>query len=274
MVEPPGDESAAPLGPEVREALFELQRYLSDSIAPLMVAESVEVLLDYPADLAAHEINAWTTAQFRGRMGALPLSDYLFHAVDKIHQLGLYKLLPLDRLGRYLDDLVTIVLSQCPEEDRDLLRANLARLGEGSTVLAAPVDVLHRQVGSQAPSASGGRTEAVPAATPEVVAKSLKRFTLLLERWEAAASGGPRGPGLPGESSGTGGVGAGGAAATDKAEEAARKKKRDEELLSQLLANAVAGANSDSELANSLEKLRRLGLEMQTAEAFRVLGRS
>ena len=43
---------------------------------------------------------------------------------------------------------------QCPEEDRDLLRTNLSRLGEGSAALAAPVDMLHRQAGSQGSLAS------------------------------------------------------------------------------------------------------------------------
>ena len=72
------EEEQQPLDPDVREALFELQRYLSDSLAPLMVADSVNLLLDYPADLAAVEIQAWTTAQFRSaKTGAglgLPLS--------------------------------------------------------------------------------------------------------------------------------------------------------------------------------------------------------
>ena len=212
-------------------------------------------------------------------MGAVPVSDYLFHAVDKIHQLGQYRLVPQDRLSQYLGALVSVVVEQCPDEDRDLLRANLARLGEGSTVLAAPVDVLHRQVGSQGSLASNvtGTAGAGPA-PPEAVAKSLKRFALLLERWEAA--GGPKaGGGGPAETTATGtgtGTGSGRPAAAegDKTEPSARARRKDDALLSQLLTNAAAGATSDGELAKSLDKLRRMGLEMQTAEAFRVLGRS
>ncbi len=257
---------------DVREALAELQRYLSDSIAPMMVAESAELLFDYPAELAAFEINAWTMAQYRGRMGAVPVSDYLFHAVDKIHQLGQYRLVPLDRLARYLEELVPVVVGQCPEEDRDLLQTNLARLGEGSAALAAPVDMLHRQVGSQGSLASNAPGPGgMATAPPEAVSKSLKRFSLLLERWEATA-GAKAGSGSP-ASTGTG-TGGPGAAEDDRTEQSARARKKDEALLSQLLSNAAAGATSDAELASSLEKLRRIGLEMQTAEAFRVLGRS
>jgi len=274
------DGNPPELAADVREALGELQRYLSDSIAPLMVAEAVELLFDYPVELAALEINAWTAAQYRGRMGAVPVSDYLFHAVDKIYQLGQYRLVPQERLSQYLGALVPVVVEQCPEEDRDLLRGNLARLGEGSSILAAPVDVLHRQLGSQGSLASNvpgaaGAAGAAPA-PPEEVSRSLKRFSLLLERWEAAG-GGKAGAGNPGETTATGtGTGSGrpGTADGERAEASARARKKDEALLSQLLANAAAGATSDGELAKSLEKLRRIGLEMQTAEAFRVLGRS
>lgn len=277
MVEREDDGNPPELAADVREALGELQRYLSDSIAPLMVAEALELLFDYPVELAAFEINAWTAAQYRGRMGAVPVSDYLFHAVDKIHQLGQYKLVPAERLSQYLGALVPVVVEQCPEEDRDLLRGNLARLGEGSTVLAAPVDVLHRQIGSQGSLASSvtgpaGAAGAAPAPT-EAVAKSLKRFSLLLERWEAAG-GLKAGGGVAAETAASG-TGAGRLpAGDDRTEPSASARKKDEALLSQLLANAAAGATSDGELAKSLDKLRRIGLEMQTAEAFRVLGRA
>jgi hypothetical protein len=278
VVEREVDGNPPELAADVREALGELQRYLSDSIAPLMVAEAMELLFDYPVELAAFEINAWTAAQYRGRMGAVPVSDYLFHAVDKIHQLGQYRLVPEERLSRYLGALVPAVVEQCPEEDRDLLRGNLARLGEGSALLAAPVDMLHRQLGSQGSLASNvpgaaGAAGAAPA-PPEAVAKSLKRFALLLERWEAA--GGPKaGPGGAAETTAAGtGTGRPPAPGDEKAGPSAAARKKDEALLSQLLATAAGGATSDGELAKSLEKLRRIGLEMQTAEAFRVLGRS
>src|SRR5262249_46250023 len=47
-------------GWEVREALFELQRYLSDQIAPLMVVDEVEILAGQPPELTATEIRNWT----------------------------------------------------------------------------------------------------------------------------------------------------------------------------------------------------------------------
>jgi hypothetical protein len=39
--------------PELREALYELQQYLSDRLAPLMVADSLGLLLALPPQLVA-----------------------------------------------------------------------------------------------------------------------------------------------------------------------------------------------------------------------------
>ena len=277
MADPPAPEERREVTSDVREALVELQRYLSDSIAPLMVAESMALLLDYPAELAAFEINAWTAAQFRGKLGAVPVSDYLYHAVDKIFQLGSYSLLPKERVREYLDELIPIVVHQCPEDDRELLRSSLARLGEGDSVVASPVEVLRRQVGSQNPlateSGAGGAGGGRDAVVHEDLTRKLKRFTMLLERWESGTGDAEKGP--PGTDS-TAGASAGGAGSRAAAREAtaAERRKKNEALLSQLLANAAVGADSDKELAGALDKLRRIGLEMQTAEAFRVLGRA
>src|ERR1700690_2062824 len=140
------EEEPQPLDPDVREALFELQRYLSDVLAPLMVADSVNLLLDYPANLAANEIQVWTTAQFRGARRA-PISDYLYHAVEKLHAMGHYQLVPKDPLQRYIEELKPLVLELCPPADRDLLTRNLARPGTTESILAAPVEILRRQGG-------------------------------------------------------------------------------------------------------------------------------
>ena len=275
------------ISPDVREALSELQRYLSDSIAPLMVAEAVNILLDFPVELAAFEINAWTAAQFRGNMATVPVSDYLFHAVDKIFQLSSYGLVPTERLREYLDELIPIVEQQCPEEDRELLHANLARLGEGDSVVAAPVELLRRQVGSQNPLASekgtgaGGARGAGGREGPREgdIPKKLKRFEMLLERWESMSGEGEKGAAGAGSTTGSGkgsseSQSGGGAAAKKKPTAATERRENNEALLSQLLANAATGAASDGELSSALEKLRRIGLEMQTADAFRVLGRA
>ena len=54
----------APVADEdLQEAIFEFQQYLSDHKPPLMVADSVDVLLRYPPDFVAAQIQAWVGAQ-------------------------------------------------------------------------------------------------------------------------------------------------------------------------------------------------------------------
>ena len=87
--------SAQPPNPELDEALVELQQYLSDAVAPLIVADSVQLLMKYPPDVVANAIRAWTGAQYRrGSAAAVPVSDYLFHTLKKIHLMAEFRLVP------------------------------------------------------------------------------------------------------------------------------------------------------------------------------------
>src|SRR5207247_9302613 len=89
-------------GWEVRESLFELQRYLSDQIAPLMVHDSIEVLLRLPPELAANEIQAWSAEQYSISGAQTPVSDYYFHALKKLHLMAEYTLISEQVLAPYL----------------------------------------------------------------------------------------------------------------------------------------------------------------------------
>jgi len=64
------------LDPEAREALEELEQYLSDILPPLVVADSVKLLLKYPPELTASAIHSWTVSQLRAGTDIL-VSDYL-----------------------------------------------------------------------------------------------------------------------------------------------------------------------------------------------------
>jgi len=48
---------------ELREAVSELQQYLSDRVPPLMVVDSVALLVQQPPQLLAAEIGAWVAYQ-------------------------------------------------------------------------------------------------------------------------------------------------------------------------------------------------------------------
>lgn len=251
--------------PEVREALYELQRYLSDSVAPLMVADSIEFLFRVPVQLTAAQIHAWATSQYRGPATNVPLSDFLFHAMKKIHVMGEYDLVSRENLSRFLQELARFVIAYCPPEDRDLLRVSLTRLGEATTtVVASSVEYIHRQAGSgtqslaSAPLASSPVTSVpgvvLPAGsmplTPEI-AQGLRGFGLLLQRLER------RGPGT-----------------SDASIEGTPAADESPEIMSQLLTMAAVNSRTESELEHHLGRLRSVGLGSDTRDLFRTLGRN
>jgi hypothetical protein len=250
-----GNEHAK-IGPEeVREALTELQLYLSDRVPPLMVADSMALLLALPPNLVAGEIQNWMASQFRGASAPVAASDYLFHALRKIHVLADFQLIPREILTAYLKELAVAVLPFCPEEDRELLKQNLSHVGQSEATASGSVTILHRPEGEALSAATTARvTHAsthVPApaqlANPllsQEVALGLRRFALLLERLE-------REPTL-----------------------ATAAPAREGELASQLVSTAAASSSNEHDLEQHLSRLRQLGMGGGTDEMFRVLGRS
>jgi hypothetical protein len=257
------DEKPLEVSAETRDALFELQRYLSDAVPPLMVADSLEVLLRAPVQLTASQIHAWAGSQCRGRGSAVPISDYLFHALKKLHLVGEYELVSRENLGRFIKELARHVLAFCPHQDRDLLRTNIARLGEASTVLASAVEYLHRQIvaGDQPLASTSASAAAVPASsfspgtlpvsavlpvTPEL-ARGLRGFALLIERMERS------------------GRGRGGASDVEQDER---------EVFSELLTLAAVNSRTGSELEHHLGRVRAIGFQARPQNHFRDLSSS
>jgi len=241
--------SAQPPDPELQEALLELQQYLSDDVAPLIVADSMQLLLKYPPAAVATVIRGWTGAQYRGAGGrAVPVSDYLFHAIKKIHMMGEFRLVPRAPLEAYLEQLKPVVLGMCPEEDRSMLLENLSRLGETQPT-ASPVQTIFRQAptneAAQRASASGPGSVAADAEAGGVSAEALRglrRFSLLLERLES------QGPSA-----------------------AASSAPGEKAIAAEALAFAARSSHSSRELEQYLARLKEMGLDAGTDNLFRAL---
>ncbi len=254
--------SGQPPNAELQEAILELQQYLSDSVPPLVVADSIQLLLKYPPEAVIPTIRDWTAAQYRGAAaGRLPVSDYLFHALKKIHMMSEFKLVPHEPMNAYLGQLKPIVMTLCPAEDREILAQNLSRLGEATTTSASvsPVQQVHRQMEST--TVAGGRRASPSDPDAETAAgasaagtvsgdalRGLKRVSLFLERLEAAG-------GLGGAA-----AAAGGSSLPAPASEA--------------LAFAARSSQSKEELEQTLGRLKALGLETGTDSLFRALALS
>lgn len=227
----------------VREALVEMQRYLSDQLAPMMVADSIELLMRYPPELAAAEIEGWVGAQTKGPSSGIALSDYIFHAVKKIHMMSEFDLIDKKKMAQYIGGLCQQVMAFCPVEDRQLLSDNLGRLGKSETATAASsVEVIHRQVGGK-----GDGTASRPAASGESagpagaeVARGVKQFSLLMEN-------------LGRQSQGSG---------------------VQSELRTQALATAAVSSRNGVEFKQNMSRLSDLGVDSRMAEVLRSLGSS
>jgi Domain of unknown function (DUF4388) len=249
--------TAQPPNPELQEALLELQQYLSDSVPPLVVADSVQLLMKYPPQALIPTIRAWTAAQYRGAAAsAVPLSDYLFHALKKIHMMGEFKLVAREPLEAYLGQLKQVVLAMCPDEDKAMLLENLARLGEATgTAAISQAATIHRQAPSESgrggPTASASAAGGRPGDAAAASAEALRRFSVLLERLEAQ-----------------GAIGTVSVAAADGAPET--RKSVDPEAL----AFAARSSHSNQELQLYLTRFKELGMEAGTDNLFRALAQS
>lgn len=167
----------------VREAISELQMYLSDALAPLVVMDSIELLLQYPAEVLAAGIHEWTVTQSRREGGSVPVSDYLYHALRKLFLIGDFRLMSRDELAKKIEELKPILLEICPPGDRELLQANFARIDEVQTGVAPPVAQLQRQFVAHAmPLASESR-----AVTAEDLSGS-KRLSNLVQQLETVTT--------------------------------------------------------------------------------------
>jgi len=261
--------SAQPPNPELQEALVELQQYLSDAVAPLIVADSVLLLMKYPPEVVANAIRAWTGAQYRGGSAAsVPVSDYLFHTLKKINMMAEFRLIAREPLEVYLAGLRPLILQLCPAEDRAMLIENLGRLGEAPASIS-PAQSIFRQASTASsgprasatpPAATGGSGGAAPSGA--VPADALHRFSLVLERLEAQGGFARAGGAGPAPVAALGGVVPVGAPVplAPGASEA--------------LAFAARSAHSAGELESHLARLKQMGLEAGTDSVFRALSQT
>lgn len=229
---------------QIREAVLEFKRYLSGDVSPLTATDSFDALVGQPAELAARVIADWVQAQFSGVGRSVPVSDYVFHALKKVHLLAEFDLVAKEPLMRYLQALSRILVEICPEGERAALKLKLSRIGEAETAaVTSRVEFLHRAGG-----AGGEKVGDLPAqGLTEGVSR---RLELLLERLtEKHESAGP------GSGGGTG-------------------KGIDETLLAQVLSTAALQAKTSAELSGSLAQLQSAGVGAQLGEMFKALGRS
>lgn len=160
------------LSEELREALYEVQRYLLDEIPPLTVADSIDIVIAQPPELLLRQIRAWAVEQSRIQSAAM--CDFLFHALRKVHAVGALELVSPAVLEPFMTRLIPLAMEICPVDERELLRTNLVAMRDSKTLRVAPVTVL------------GGQARVAKPATVEtnldVVTRSARRLSLVIDR--------------------------------------------------------------------------------------------
>jgi Domain of unknown function (DUF4388) len=228
--------------PRVVEALAELQLYLSDAIAPLVATDAIATVLTVPPSRVAQEVLSWTASQHRRLGGSVPISDYLYHAMRKLYVMGELTLVPKTAMAAYLESLNVYMLEFCPDEDRELLRQNLASLGEVRSDLAAPVLGVQGVQGGEVAAAMLDRSGGA-----KVTVNAERRFAQLVERLARLQLPAP-----------TATEGAGGGRG---------------DVASQLLSVAARNSADAEEFQQYKEQLRGVGMGSTMEEVFRSLSR-
>ncbi len=236
----------------VAEALGELDQYLSDRVAPLMVSEAMMVLARAPIQRVAKAIHTWAAAQRTA--SALPISDYLFHALRKVQIVGEFRLVPPSLFEPFFTRLQVAVLELTPAAERATLTVEVARLGEARTESVDQVERIHRPGGERrdrdAPPPVASEPARPPAAKREgrlhlaaargLPAAILRRLNLALDALaRLAPSAAP---------------------------------ERREALAAEAFASASLGASSPAEMQAQLDEFRTAGLVEHTYDVFRLLG--
>ena len=228
---------------EVRQAVEELQAYLSDLVAPLLVADSAELLSAQSPAIGVETLRAWVAGQMRGGHAAV---DLLVHAIRKIHHLGDLKLVSPEPLQAWLEGVIDGLVTQAPLAEQSALRAQLMQACAAEVNLAAPIGILQRA------DATAGATNPVAAAhsaadavANEEMARNLRQFALLLSRLAPNAAGiAPEGAGRA-------------------------------ELAPQILATAAQSARTQQEFEQFLASISKAGLmkEVRLSDLFSTLSR-
>ena len=275
---------------EVRESLWELGRYLSDELAPLMAADSIRTLMLCPPQLAAKAIVDWAATQNRGVHAHLTFSDCAFHSLKKIRHIGELDLVPRAAIEEFIAELVRLLLEHCPSVERERFAESMGHLGDGESSLASTVQFLHRPPGFGGSETTGAVTGAAgsPAVPPGHVIVTVPAGAVPVVAPAGAAPAVTTGA-TPTVAAISAPAPAGG---QDYAQNLARmglimerleqQLRRVEttspagshsnEALSRLVEAAAVSARSSGELAVQLKKIGQMGVETPVGELLKSIG--
>ncbi len=263
--------------------LLALARYLSDEIPPMLVAEDVEASMGAPGALL-QTLRTWVVSQLTGSSGRR-MSDYVFHAVKKLHLLAELELVDRAEMAAVLREVVPQLIADCPAVEQQALVDGIGRIGQEEAVLSTPLEYIHRPGGGGAradqPGGGTGGGAAVASGPPAVapapeqtaaavegLSRGLSRLHVLLDRFEAIDD-------VPAEAAeGAGGSAERGAGAPSGAPARSPVPASVQAaLLGEIIARLASEATSPTTFASQLDLLGGTGAKVSASALVRQLGR-
>lgn len=260
-----------------------LARYLSDEIPPMLVTEDVEASMTAPAALL-QTTRTWVVSQLTGSSGRR-MSDYVFHAVKKLHLLAELELVDRAQMAAVLREIVPQLIADCPSGEQQVLVDSIGRIGREEAVLSTPLEYIHRPGGGGARTDEAGRStgqgagaSSPPPATPpapersaaavEGLSRGLTRLHVLLDRFEALDDAPAERAAGPGGSSDAGAGPSSRPGVRSSVSAAAQAA-----LLGEIVDRLAREATSPSTFASQLDLLGGTGVNVSPSALVRQLGR-
>src|SRR5579864_6313957 len=119
-----------------------------DQIPPLTATDAVETMMHQPPQLLMKQVHAWAVEQSRFQQASM--SDFLFHALKKVHVFATLKLIERPAVEGYLNTVIPLAMEICPAEERELFRTNLVSLRDTTGVLGTSSQAV--DIGKQQPA--------------------------------------------------------------------------------------------------------------------------
>ncbi|MFB3905697.1 MAG: DUF4388 domain-containing protein [Acidobacteriota bacterium] len=220
---------------EVGDALDELDLYLADLVPPLLVSDSVRLLMLAPVRVLAQHLLSWVSLTSGADPGEL--GEQLAKALTRIYQLADLQLLPKQDMKRFLSQFAPVLLDACPPDARARVRAVIGQLLAGGQELTRESRVSDREPAEDQPQG-----EELSAFSDSLA----RRLIPLLEQM----------------------------ARTLVQEPKTRAPATGQEVLSQLLAAVTRTADSPQQLDERLDRLKTMGLNTDVPSVLRTLGGS
>src|SRR6185503_10069936 len=122
-------------------------------------------------------------------MGAVRVSDLIYHSLKKLHLLAEFELVGKEGMARVLWEAARILIQHVPEGEREGLKVRVSRLGDdaASVVMATPGRLYQGGVEGMPPPDAGSPAPAPNEPSDVTFDRGMRTLSVLLQRLQQFA---------------------------------------------------------------------------------------